>query len=351
MKKIAIFQRDLLVGGIQKSLINFLQQIDKNKYEIDLFLFDEKNFFNQKIPKEVNIIYRKKSPFFSKFIYFDLLKKIKKNKYSNKEYDVAIDFDSYQFDTAFGAISVNAKKRVLWIHNDIKIKLKNEFKYRVLHYFFRGKYKYFDEYVAVSKVIVEPFRETNKIYGKKIYVIPNYINAQEIIDKSNESTDLKINKNIYNLVSVGRICHQKGFDILLEYMQEIIKNRQDIHLYLIGDGPDRKIIERIIKKNSLGQHVTLLGNQNNPFKYLKEMDGFVLTSRYEGQGMVIIEAMCLGLDIFICKHLEKYNENITGYENIVEAITKATKKEVKKINNLEEYNNNITKKIEELLEK
>ena len=350
MKKIAIFQSNLSVGGIQKSLINLLQNIDTSKYQIDLYLFEKQTFFDVEIPKDINVIIQKKSPKISKFIYFDLYKKIKKNIYNEREYDVAIDFDSYQFDTAFGAISVKAKKRVIWIHNDVEIKIKNEIKYRILHYFFKGKYKYFDEYVAVSKGIVEPFRRTNKTGNKTIHVIPNYINTKEIIEKSTEKSDLQVDKNKYNLVTMGRICHQKGFDILVNKMKEITDQRKDIHLYIIGDGPDREKINHLIEENQLKEYITLLGNQKNPFKYMKDMDGFVLTSRYEGQGMVILEAKCLGLEIFITKNLEKYNENIDGYEDIVRPIIDAKRKD-KKVDKLEEYNSNITKKIESLLEK
>lgn len=348
MKKIAIFQNNLSVGGIQKSLINLLEQLDKTQYEIDLYLFENQKFFEVQIPEKVNIIMQKKSCKLSKFIYFNLYKKIKKNIYKGKQYDVAIDFDSYQFDTAFGALSVNAKKRVIWIHNDVEIKIKNEVKYRILHHFFKSKYKYFDEFVAVSGGIVEPFRRVNKTGDKIIHVIPNYINTKEIIEKSKEKSDLILDDKKYNIVSVGRICHQKGFDILVNNMKEIIDKRKDIHLYIIGDGPDRGKIENLINEKKLKENITLLGNKKNPFKYIKDMDGFVLTSRYEGQGMVILEAMCLGLDIFITKNLEKYNENIYGYEDIVEPIVNAKRKN-KEINELKEYNSNITKKIENLL--
>ena len=57
--------------------------------------------------------------------------------------------------------------------------------------------------------------------------------------------------------------------------------------------------------------MTLLGNQPNPFPYMDRMDGFVLTSRYEGQGMVIWEAKALGLPLYLSKNLEAYNPGVT----------------------------------------
>ena len=73
MKKIAIFQTDLTVGGIQKSLINLLNNIDYRKYKIDLYLTDKTNYYNN-LNKSVNVIYLNKLPYFTRFINFNLLK-------------------------------------------------------------------------------------------------------------------------------------------------------------------------------------------------------------------------------------------------------------------------------------
>ena len=80
------------------------------------------------------------------------------------------------------------------------------------------------------------------------------------------------------------------------------------------------------------------------------MDLFFLTSRYEGQGMVLLEAKSVGLDVLIPKHLEKYCPDIKSSENVLEElkIMKKTTKN-KKYNNLDEYNSKITEKLHKLL--
>ena len=182
-------------------------------------------------------------------------------------------------------------------------------------------------------------------------VIPNIINTKEIFDKCHETVnDIEIDKEKYNLITVGRICHQKGYDILLKDFQEIVKKRKDIHLYIIGDGEDREKLIKLTDKLGLGDDVTFGGKKQNPFKYEEIMDGFVLTSRYEGQGMAILEAKALGLDIFIGKNIEKYNGyNIIGCDDVVESIIKAKKKK-KKYDDLKEYNDNIIKNINKLFD-
>ena len=347
LKKIAIFQTDLLVGGIQKSLLNFLNRFGGKDYLIDVYLFNEEKFYDvAKLPENIRFIHLKPFNYFNRLVYFDILRRFK--KYDIKEqYDIAIDFNSYSNECAIGALCAKANKRIIWIHNDVRIKMSEEPKYRLLFHFFKGKFKYFDAFAAVSDGIIEPFSLETGIEKERIFTVNNFIDTDEIFRKSEERIDFTVDSSKYNLASMGRLCHQKGFDLLLNKFKDVIATRKDMHLYIIGDGPDRESLERQTKENGLTDFVTFLGNQKNPFPYLNQMDGFVLDSRYEGQGIVIWEAKALGLEIFIPKHLEKYNKNIEGYEDLTSAIINA-KKRVKQRDPLIEYNDDIMKSLEAL---
>ena len=346
MKKIAIFQTDLGYGGIQKSLVNLLNSVDYNKYKVDLYLFSHDNIYENDIPKNVTIIYKKPLPYITRFVDFKILNNSYKNTI-NEEYDVAIDFNSYSMDTALACLNVKTNKRVIWIHNDIKIKLKEEGKYRVLYKFFKSKYELYDTYVAVSKGALESFKDYHK-YKSKIYLlIPNMINTEEIFNNL-DNNSFKVDNDKYNLCSVGRITHQKGFDILLDEIKKLTEEDFKFHLYIIGDGNKKKEIQKKIKSLRLNEYVTLLGAKKDVYSYMNKMDGFILTSRYEGQGMVFLEAKALGLDIVMPKHLEKYVDGINGTKDIVKSILKL-KKHDKKYDDLKKYNNDIIKKINNLL--
>lgn len=349
MKKIAIFQCDFNVGGIQKALLNILGDIDYTQCEVDVFVYDDKVFFDMPQRENLNIIFNKPYPFLNRLVYFELLRRFAPKPKTDKEYDIAIDFNSYRNECAVGAVSVKAKKRIMWIHNDVEIKKRNEPKYKVLWHFFKAKLKYFDEFAAVSPGIIDGFRRVSGIYDKKITAIPNHINTEEIFTKAKMPVDFKVDPANYNLCTMGRICHQKGFDILMDHMAKVHAVRPDIHLYLLGDGPDREKLTEQIARLGLESTVTLLGNQANPFPYVDQMDGFVLTSRYEGQGLVIWEAKTLGLELFITDNLEKYNPGISGYRDIVSALCSARRRE-KTPDDLHEYNAAIAESLKELLE-
>lgn len=347
--KIAIFQNDLKMGGIQKSLINLLNFLDPDRYDIDLFLYDDDHYFNAAFTHNVRVTRLKKWNPLLKAVPFNILNRFCKAQISDKEYDAAIDFNSYQSQCAVHALGVRAKKRVMWIHNNVEQKIKEEFKYRLLWALSKPKLKLFDEFAAVSKGIVTPFRNFSGVHDKPVRVIPNCIDTEEIMNKSRaEIEDFGLDPQKYNIVALGRLCRAKGFDILINHMSEIVKRRGDTHLYIIGDGRERKSLLRQIKQKELESHITLLGGKSNPYAYMRQMDAFVSVSRYEGQGMNIMEARALGLPVFISKNLEQYNEGIEGYGDIAGALINA-KKGQKQPDALDDYNRSILDRFEALV--
>ena len=349
MKRIAFFQSDFGVGGIQKALLNILNEIDYSQCAVDVYYFDKNAFFALPERENLRFIYRKPYPYLYRLIFFGLLRRFAPIPVEDVDYDVAVDFSSYRNECAVGALCARAKKRVMWVHNDMEIKLANEPKYRILWRFFRKKFRYFDAFCPVSPGIVDSFRRATGVTDKPIVPISNHVDTGEIFAKVGQPIDLTVRESDYNLCTMGRLCHQKGYDILLNYMAEVCKARPDIHLYMIGDGPDREKLTA--QRDSLGlkDRVSFLGNQPNPFPYLDKMDGFVLTSRYEGQGIVIWEAKALGLELFISKNLEKYNPGISGYEDIVSAL-KGAKRREKTYDDLREYNAEISARLNQVLE-
>ncbi len=346
MKRIAFFQDNLDVGGIQKSIMNLLMNFDYAHYEVDLYLAESKRFWDVSFPPELHIKYLRPVPRILSFMPFDAARKLISLDFSDvkEPYDVAIDFNSYQFACALGALTVPAKRRVMWIHNNVSVKLENEWKYRVLWHNFKDKFKYYDGFVGVSKGVIGPFQECSGMYDKPFTVIQNTIDTGEIYRGAAEETDFTVDPDKLNLVAIGRLCHQKGYDIMLEQMQRLTELRQDVHLYIIGDGDKRLMLE--YQRDSLGltDYVTFLGQKKNPFVYMDKMDAFVSTSRYEGQPLNVMEAKALGLPLYCTKNLEIYSEGLKGYEDIVPALA-AAKKTEKRRDDLREYNAEIIRRI------
>lgn len=98
------------------------------------------------------------------------------------------------------------------------------------------------------------------------------------------------------IVSSGRLCEQKGFDLLLQALADL-QSSIPCRLIILGEGPDRPELESLIKKLNLEDRVELPGRVSNPWKYVKRSTIFVLASRWEGWPSALMEAMSIGTPV------------------------------------------------------
>ena len=347
-KKIAIFQTDLSIGGIQKSLIDFLNVIEYAKVEVDLFLFSKRNDINANIPPEVTVRYIKPLPKITKVLPFGVSKRLGLRHAISDDYDYAVDYNSYSYDCSIATLNSNAKRKIMWIHNDLKLKIKYEWKYRINFHLSKAKFYLFDDYVSVSEGAALSFAHVLGI-TKSIKVIQNRINAAEIMRKSDLNASFSTNKNNLNVLSVGRLSVQKGFDLLLREFAQALAHRENMDLYIIGDGPERKKLQHLAAKLHIEKKVHFLGAVANPYPFFKMMDIFVMASRYEGQGIVLREAQCIGLPVIMSKNLEMYNPDISGVESIAMNLVSFVKSE-KKPYDFSGYDEKVKRMINEIFE-
>ena len=160
-----------------------------------------------------------------------------------------------------------------------------------------------------------------KFLLKTIYKLPNVKKivtcSSEIEKKLNNNYKLKNTNTIYNtidlkfinqklfapkpfefdyILTVGRLHRQKGFDILIKaFAKSTLKNI--VKLIVLGEGKERKYLEKLIAELKLKNKVLLPGNVDNPFVYMKYANFFVLSSRYEGLPMVLLEALACGIPV------------------------------------------------------
>jgi N-acetylgalactosamine-N,N'-diacetylbacillosaminyl-diphospho-undecaprenol 4-alpha-N-acetylgalactosaminyltransferase len=98
------------------------------------------------------------------------------------------------------------------------------------------------------------------------------------------------------ILAIGRLNRQKGFDILIRsFAKSDLKNR--IKLVILGEGEERKNLEELIAELKLKNQVLLFGKVDNPFIYMKYAKFFILSSRYEGLPMVLLEALACGTPV------------------------------------------------------
>lgn len=153
---------------------------------------------------------------------------------------------------------------------------------------------------------------------KTIQIIPLPYQKVEFDAASREIMGL--NASDTYLISVGRLVRRKGYDYLLQAMAKI--NKPNLKLIILGEGPEKDNLEKIIKENGLEDKVIMPGfvSENKKFQYLNCSDIYVLSSVHEGFGIVLQEAMQVGLPIVSTNYggqvdIVKENENGILVEN------------------------------------
>jgi glycosyltransferase involved in cell wall biosynthesis len=123
-----------------------------------------------------------------------------------------------------------------------------------------------------------------------------------------------INKSV---VAVGRLAHEKGFDLLIQAWSLVYTKRPDWVLRIVGSGVDYEILQNMAVRLGLEKCITFIANTENVEKFYLDASIYVMTSRFEGFGMVLLEAKSYGLPIVSfdsdCGPGEIVKNNYDGY--------------------------------------
>jgi len=171
----------------------------------------------------------------------------------------------------------------------------NSFRDRMMRALIRLLYPRADSIIAISKGIKDGLRNFG-VLAERVTVIYNPQDIGDMKVKSQENGDIQIPANIPTFIAVGRLDYEKDHKTLLDALKKI-KETLNCHLIIMGEGPLEGKLKEYSKTLRVSDSVSWLGWQSNPFATMAKADLFILTSKYEGFGNVLIEAMVCGLPI------------------------------------------------------
>ncbi|MBO5066663.1 MAG: glycosyltransferase [Clostridia bacterium] len=330
MKKNIIFiSTALWIGGIESALVNLLNRIDYNKYNVTCLITYNYTDMAHRIPKECNLIVADRDKLISfkePYKYsrlFHLLEKPQSNsslrlliwkvlcflfkgieahlyagyvkkQMAETEFDTAIIYSDAVCETAVKGI--NADKYIMYYHHGAMRKIYHD----------KYGYKKSEKIVAVSQSQADALKAFRPKYKNKIIAINNIIDVDDIKRRSKEKADIEFTKDKFNIVSCGRLSPEKGMDLAVEACKILIdKGYTDFKWWVVGGGPVEKEIASQIKKLGVGNHIELLGMKSNPYPYIAKSDLLVQPSRFEGHSVAIMEAKILETPIVATKAAAK----------------------------------------------
>ena len=356
--KLLFVSNNLHIGGIQKSLVNLLKEIDE-KHEVTLFVFYPEGELKEDIPKNVRIICgnsftkimgmsqseAKNEGFFTVLwrsfwaaitrvfgicFSFGLLSRMQRIK---TEYDVAISFmQNSAFKMFYGGCnefvinSVKAKKKISFVHCDFK------------HYFGNNRYNKdfydkFDRIACVSDSCKAVFDEVCPKYSYKTFSVHNCYDFDNM-EKQGAEYEAEYTEGVVNIFTAARISEEKGIFRMFPIFAEL-KNKGIKFVWRVaGGGPllDKAFYE--CEQYGLEGSVKFFRMLKNPYPYFKKSDLLLVPSYDEAAPMVYGEAAFFGLPVFTTDTTSAYElvekKNI-GFvcENTDEAIKRDLEKLLK----------------------
>lgn len=351
MKKIFIMAHSLEIGGAERALLGLLENIDTNKYIVDLFLLRQDGELMPYIPNKINLLPRndryaslgvpilgviKEGNFSIAIGRLCGKNKAKKRiaelklpadnnvylEYSHKytvnvlpdigieEYDLAISFLTPHYIVAQ---KVKAKKKLAWIHTD----------YATLAVDRESELKMWDayEYIAsISEQVTVNFLKIFPELKEKTRLIPNIMPMKCMKAQAQEflvSDEMPRRNGEFRLLSIGRFCTAKNFDNVPTICRAILKQGVNVKWYLIGYGGDEPLIRQKIQENGMQDYVIILGKKENPYPYIEACDIYVQPSRYEGKSVSVVEAQILHKPVVITAYSTSSSQLINGYDGII----------------------------------
>lgn len=284
-------------GGVSSTALNLINELDAEKYNKFIVLYDgniveyktDVEIIDMKTPKADSVA----AKIITQIKRYYRLKKIK----SDKKIYVSISFkDNPNITSLF---SKRNDKIIMTVHTtpsrDYKGIKGKIYKYLICRYFNRA-----DKIIAVSDGIKNDLEKNYQVQKNKIQTIYNFITKKHIEEVSQQPIESEL-EQFFNtgrtVITVGRLSDAKGHWHLIRAFKHISTEMPDAKLIIVGDGELRSYMTKLINDLSLKNSVHLIGNRDNPYKYMKNSDLFVLSSIYEGFGIVLIEAMACGIPV------------------------------------------------------
>ena len=344
-KKIIVIGPGMHIGGVERSLIGFLESLDANIMDINLFLVDHQGEFMEFIPSYINILPEDKILSLSKRrivwlfkhgYYFIGILRLYAKMYSyiiskitrkpnvntlrcNKWLMKFIKKQPEIYDVAFGFYGpyyylnnkVIAKKKFGWIHTDYSasdVGVNANFENEV--------WQKLDRIVCVSKSCKNSFLNIFPNLAFKVIVIENIISSSFVLEQSTKFVvdDEMPKDGSINILSIGRFCTAKAFDEAVIICKNLIEKGYHIKWYIIGYGPDNALICREVRKHKMQKYFIILGKKANPYPYIRNCDLYVQPSRYEGKAVTVIEAQILGKPVLISNFATATDQLKNGFD-------------------------------------
>ena len=296
-KKILFVIHDLHHGGAEKVLVNLVNHMDQDRFDISILALFGEGVNEQFLSPKVRLLHghSRSIPGNSKIMKLFSPKQLF-HHYIKEKYDIIISYLEGPSARIVSGCPYDGTKLVSWVHCTIKSEQEISVGFRN----FKEAnlcYQKFDCHVFVSNGVKDAFCKLISLSSP--CVLYNTIDSANIINMSGQPVQPDaFPEDQYKLVAVGKLEKVKGFERLLRVHKRLLtQDHLPVHLYLLGEGVEKKTLETWVMEHGLESSVTFLGYQTNPYQYIAVCDLFVCSSYSEGFSTAATEALIVGTPV------------------------------------------------------
>lgn len=341
-KKMLVIGPGMEIGGVERSLIGLLDNIDYDQYDVDLFLYSHTGEFLPMVNEHVHLLRENrlyalsawpiKKLFMKGHFFVGSVRALSKLVSDSRKrflgmsdigmtlckrlltpfvkklpdnYELALGFFQPHY---FVNDKVTAKRKIGWVHTDYTNA--NE---RQDAHFLLPMWKKLDAIACVSEGVKSTFDKVYPQLANKSIVVENMLSQSLVISQSKE-TICDFIEGDYKILSVGRYTTAKNFDEAIRAAKLLYERGRKFVWYFIGYGPDEKLLKELIAKLDAKEYVKLLGKKVNPYPYIKACNLYVQPSRYEGKAVTVREAQILGRPVLITNYATAESQLKNGFD-------------------------------------
>ncbi|MFC7041692.1 glycosyltransferase [Halonotius sp. GCM10025705] len=284
MTDISLFIPRMAGGGAEKIILKLSKSLNDRGYDVDLVLVDQSGAYIDEVPDDVHIVELDASRTLT------TLPKLALYLRRTSPDSLLTTLNHSNLIAIWAKTLSRSVTRVLIRQANIpSVEAQNTCGLNITHILMKIFYSWSDQIIAISEYCREDLIENYGANPESTIKIYNPVDINEIDTLKKENLEFEI-KSQYHIVAAGRLSPEKDFETLLRSFY-FLSRSVDAELTILGEGEMEENLKKLSNKLEISGRVTFTGFVSNPYKFMRSADVFVLSSKSEGFGNVLIEAM------------------------------------------------------------
>jgi glycosyltransferase involved in cell wall biosynthesis len=293
--KLAIFLPSLVGGGAERAMLNLAHGLAERDFAVDLVLAQAKGPYLSQVNESIRVVDLKASRVLSSLpkLALYLLRERPKALISALDYANIVALWARRLVGIPRQVLVNEQNTISRsAHNSARRRQ------RMVPQLVKRFYPWADYIVGNSHGVADDLCKITRLPRERIRILYNPVVTPELREKA----QAQLNHPWFEpgqppvILAVGRLTKQKDFPTLIRAFAQVLRTRS-AHLLILGEGPDRPALARLINQLGLEDDIAMPGFVDNPYAYMSRASLYVLSSQWEGLPTVLIEALYCGSPI------------------------------------------------------